>query len=56
MDDDSGTPNFFGHLHMKFNTFIFSMDWFKGKFAGNHGFPHFFYGAFRLKFSLKPIH
>ena len=32
-----------------------SMDWFKGKSTGNHRFSHEDHGAFRLKFSLKPI-
>ena len=38
-----------GQIHM-------SMDWFKGKSTGNHRFSHEDHVAFRLKFSLKPIH
>ena len=32
-----------------------SLDWFKGKFTGNHGFYHQIWRAFRLKFSHHPI-
>ena len=36
-------------------TPFFSLDWFKGKFTGNHGFYHQIWWAFRLKFSHNPI-
>jgi hypothetical protein len=33
----------------------FSMEWFKGKSTGNHGFYHQIERGFRLKFSHHPI-
>jgi hypothetical protein len=43
------------HWNDGFQTLL-SLDWFKGKSTGNHGFYHQIDRAFRLKFSHHPNH
>ena len=45
----------YGTKLAEFEEFFVSLDWFKGKFTGNHGFYHQIDRAFRLKFSHHPI-